>query len=124
MEHRRRQETPRTAWNAVERSWFLGDQEFRQELLRQMHDRRGDHYGLELREADLVHAERVLREELQRRGWNEAELDRRRKGDPEKVEIASQLRARTTMTLKRIAQRLKMGARTYVSNCTGAEAQE
>jgi hypothetical protein len=44
-------------------------------------------------------------------------LGHRRKGDPEKVEIASQLRARTTMTLKWIAQRLKMGAWTHVSNC-------
>jgi hypothetical protein len=33
------------------------------------------------------------------------------------VQIASQLRARTTMTLKWIAHRLWMGAWTYVSNC-------
>ena len=78
---------------------------------------RPDHYGPELREADLVHAEGVLREELARRGWTEAELGRRRKGDPDKVEIASQLRARTTMTLKWIAHRLKMGVWTHVSNC-------
>jgi hypothetical protein len=32
-----------------------------------MHERRGDHYGSELRETDLAHAERVLREELQQR---------------------------------------------------------
>ena len=64
-----------------------------------------------------MHAERVLKEELARRGWTEADLGRRRKGDPEKVEIASRLRARTTMTLKWIAQRLKMGAWTHVSNC-------
>ena len=73
--------------------------------------------GPELREADLEHAERVLKEELSRRGWREAELSRHRKADPEKVEIASQLRARTTVTLKWITERLKMGAWTYVSNC-------
>jgi len=82
-----------------------------------MHQGRKDHYGPELREADLAHAERVLEEELSRRAWTATELSRRRKGDPEKVQIASQLRARTTMTLKWIAQRLNMGAWTYVSNC-------
>jgi hypothetical protein len=117
MEERRRQETPKTDWRAVERGWFLGDKELKEELLTQMHERRQDHYGPELREAELVHAERLLREELMRRGWAEAEPSQRRKGDLEKVEIASQLRAHTTMTLKWIAQRLKMGTWTYVSNC-------
>ncbi len=117
LEHRRRQESPESDWKVVERGWFLGDKQFKEELLAQMHERRGDHYGPELREADALHGERVLREELRRRGWGEAELNRRRKGDPEKVEIAWQLRSRTTMTLKWIAQRLKMGAWTHVSNC-------
>jgi putative transposase len=117
MEHRRRQEDPKADWKAVERGWFLGNKDFRKELLAQMHQQRKDHYGPELREADLAHAEGVLQEQLLRRGWTEAELTRRRKGDAEKVEIACQLRARTTMTLKWIAQRLKMGAWTHVSNC-------
>jgi hypothetical protein len=64
-----------------------------------------------------MHAERILKEQLRQRGWTEAELSRRRKGDPEKVQMASQLRAHTTMTLKWVAQRLKMGAWTHVSNC-------
>ncbi len=102
---------------AVERGWCLGDKDFKKELLAQMHERRGDHYGPELREADLEHAERVLKEELSQRGWRETELSRRRKGDPEKIEIASQLRARSTMTLKWIAERLKMGTWTYASTC-------
>jgi len=117
LEHRRRQESPGSDWKAVERGWFLGDKEFKQELLEQMQERRGDYYGPELREADQAHAERLLKEELRRRGWAEAELSRRRKGDPEKVRIASQLRACTTMTLKWIAQRLKMGTWIHFSNC-------
>src|SRR5579859_2157648 len=117
LEERRRQESPKSDWRAVERGWFLGDNTFKEELLAQMHQRRGDHYGPELREADLAHAERMVKEQLRRRGWTEGELGRRRKGDPEKVEMASQLRAQTTMTLKWIAQRLKMGAWTHVSNC-------
>src|ERR1043165_1993420 len=82
-----------------------------------MHQRRGDHYGPELREADLVHAERILKDQLRKRGWTQAELSCRRKGDPQKVQMAGQLRAQTTMTLKWIAQRLKMGTWTHVSNC-------
>jgi hypothetical protein len=117
MEERRRQESQKGQWKAVERGWVLGDEDFRRELLAQMRERRGDHYGAELREADLMHAQGVLHKELRRRRWTETGLDMRRKGDPEKVEIAWELRRQTTMTLKWIAQRLKMGAWTHVSNC-------
>ena len=51
------------------------------------------------------------------RRLSEGELNKRRKGDAQKVELAWQLRCQTTMTLKWIAQRLKMGTWTYVSNC-------
>ena len=78
---------------------------------------RGDHYGPELREADAAHAEKALQRELRRRGWREAELERRRKGDPQKMAIAWRLRQETTMTLQWVAQRLRMGAWTHVSNC-------
>ena len=74
MKHRRKQESPKADWRAVERGWFLGDKGFKAELLAQVRERRRDHYGPELREADAEHAERVLREELRRRGWTEADL--------------------------------------------------
>jgi putative transposase len=117
MEERRRQENPQTDWKPLERGWCLGEESFKAELLAQMRERRGDHYGAELREADELHAEKLLRKELQRRGWTEAELSRRRKGDPGKVDLAWRLRQESTMTLKWIAQRLHMGAWTHVSNC-------
>lgn len=116
MEERRAAEESGADWKAVERGWCLGDKAFKEELLAQVHAKRGDHYGPELREADEVHAEGVLQGELQRRGWTEAELGRRRKGDAEKVKIAWRLRQETTTTLKWIARRLRMGAWTYVSN--------
>jgi hypothetical protein len=47
----------------------------------------------------------------------ETELSRRREGDPEKVPMASQLRAQPLLALKWIAQRLKMAGWTHVSNC-------
>jgi hypothetical protein len=116
MEVRRRQETGNAEWKTIERGWYLGDQAFKQELLAQMRASRGDHYGLELREADEVHAEKLVKAELRRRHWPEGELARRRKGDPQKVEIAWRLRRETPMTLKWIAARLNMGVWTSVSN--------
>jgi putative transposase len=124
VEQRRRQETPNTDWKAVERGWCLGDKTFKAELLAQMHERRADHYGPELREADALHAEKLVREELRRRRWTERELVVRRKGDPQKVQMAWRLRRESTMTLKWIAQRLKMGAWTHVSNCLAQRQKE
>jgi putative transposase len=72
LEGRRRQESPKSDWKAVKRGWILGDEAFKEELLAQMHERRGDHYGPELREADLVHAERIVKNQLRQRGWTEA----------------------------------------------------
>src|SRR5262249_16021928 len=117
MEERRRQESLEADWKAVERGWCLGDKTFKEELLEQMHQRRGDHYGPELPQADIVHAAKLLQPEFRKRGWTPAELNRRRKADREKIEIAWRLRRETTMTLKWIAQRLHMGSWTHVSNC-------
>jgi hypothetical protein len=117
MQERQRQESPKTDWKSVERGWRLGDKAFKEELLGQMHGRRGDHYGPELREADAVHAQKLVQAEFERRGWAQGELSRRRKGDPRKVAITWRLRQETTMSLKWIAQRLQMGTWTYVSNC-------
>ena len=67
-------------------------------------------------EADLQKAERVVKEELGRLGWDENDLEGRRKGHRVKVMLARRLRQETTMSLKWIAQRLQMGSWTYVSN--------
>jgi hypothetical protein len=82
-----------------------------------MKERAGaSHYGEELRESAEEKAERIVVRELKRLGWAEADLESRRKGDPGKVRLARQLRQETTMTLKWIAERLKMGTWTHVSN--------
>ncbi len=44
------------------------------------------------------------------------DLTKRRKADPGKVKVARRLREQTTMTLKWIADRLKMGTWTHVTN--------
>jgi hypothetical protein len=124
MEHRRGQETAGTDWKAVERGWCLGDEEFRAELLAQVREQRGDHYGEELRQADEAHAQGLVQQELRQRGWTEHELAARTKGDSEKLKIARRLRQETTMTLKWIAQRLHTGSWTYLSNCLGQRRRD
>jgi REP element-mobilizing transposase RayT len=117
MEQRRGFEDPQ-GLKAVRRGWFLGDEPFRQELLEQMARKMGrNHGGGERQETAEAQAERIVAEELRRRKWGPSELERRRKGDQEKVRIARRLRMETTMTLNWIAQRLKMGADGHVANC-------
>ena len=53
---------------------------------------------------------------MKRRGWREQELESRPKGDPEEVRIALRLRRETTMTLAWIAQALRLGTKTYLSD--------
>ena len=70
----------------------------------------------EIRETGEARAERLVRAGLRALSWGEKELSERRKGDREKVKLARRLRAETTMTLRWIAGRLRMGSWTYVSN--------
>ena len=115
MEERRRRDAPGD-WQGG--GWCLGDEEFRQELLAQMEPKLGRHHGgPERQETALSRAERLLAEELTRRGWTADQLAARRKGDREKVNIARRLRGETTMTLDWIAARLNMGAAGYAAQC-------
>ena len=67
---------------------------------------------------------RALGGEQSKFRWTEDDLIGRRKGDPEKVKIALRLCRESTMSLKWIAQRLKMGAWTHVSNLLGQERKK
>lgn len=116
MEARRWEEQPEQ-WKKVRRGWCLGSDAFRKDLLAQVAEQAGDsHYGEELRESAEEKGQRIVREELKRLRWREADLSRRRKGDPGKVRIARRLRQETTLTLRWIAERLKMGTWTHVAN--------
>lgn len=48
--------------------------------------------------------------ELDKAGMTEEDLTHRRKGDPWKMGVAARLRHETTMSLKWIAVRLKLGS--------------
>jgi hypothetical protein len=109
MEERRRVAKTRE-WQPIRRGWCFGEKEFKQELLEQMEGRVGPHHGQpERQESEAARAERLVREELRRLGWNEAELTARRKGDGDKAALARRLRAETPMTWHWIAERLSMG---------------
>jgi REP element-mobilizing transposase RayT len=115
LEARRAQEAG-AEYREVRRGWCLGDEAFRQELLAQMQTRLGaEHYGVERHETAEARAERIVQAELKRRRWQEADLDRRSKGDMAKVALAARLRAETVMTVRWIAERLHMGSPGYVN---------
>src|SRR5688572_14459852 len=93
------------------RLWFFGEQALKKELLGQMSEWLGpEHYGQERQAGQEEKAQRVVREELRRRGWTERALRERRKGDREKVKIAGRLREETLVTVGWIAKRLEMGS--------------
>ena len=103
-------------WKAIRRGWCLGDAAFRQELLKQMSGRMGEHhYGTERRESEQEKAERLVKGGLAKARWTEEDLKARRKSDPVKVRLAARLRTETTMTLKWISERLQMGAWTHLN---------
>lgn len=116
MEQRRSQETGQP-WKGLERGWCLGDETFRQELLAQAEGKLGvNHYADQRQESSEEKAGRIVAEELRRLGWKQGELEKRLKADPAKVRIARRLRGETTVTLKWIAERLRMGSWSYVAN--------
>jgi hypothetical protein len=73
------------------------------------------HVGQELTQSAQAKAQRIIREELEALGWGAHELAGRRKGDPEKLRVATRLRRETTMTLAWIIQHLCMGSAGYVN---------
>ena len=116
MEHRRAEETS-ADYEPIRRDWALGSEAFRPELQAVVVERVGpNHYGAQRQETAVQKAERIVKEEIERLGWDEDQLRARRKGHRSKVMRARRLRQETTMNLKWIAARLQRGTWTYVSN--------
>jgi hypothetical protein len=112
----RRWEDVAVEFKPVERGWYLGDEEFRQELLARVHTPAGtSHFGEAVQAAAEVQAERLVVAGLKRLGWNAEVLQQKRKGDRGKVALAKELRAGTTMSLAWIAGRLRMGTPGYLA---------
>jgi hypothetical protein len=120
MEARRKAEETGD-FSALPRGWCIGSEQFRQELLLQMTTVQGSRFaGPEWKETAEQKAQRILAEELGRRGWDARHLAQLRKADPEKLKIAARLRAETTVTFQWITQHLSMGVPAYVSDCLRA----
>ena len=101
---RRRSEESAVDYEEVRRGWFLGSEEFRQELLAAAGERVGpSHCGSERHESGVQKADRIVKGETERLGWHVNELRTRRKGDTDKIAVARRLQQETTMSLKWIA---------------------
>ena len=95
---------------ALRQGWFVGSENFRKQMLERMDGNFGEHHSGQLRrETAEAKAERIVSEELLRRGWKEADLAYRPKGDMEKLVIAARIRRETTLPIKSIASRLQLG---------------
>ena len=87
-----------------------GSEQVGQEMLERMDGKLGDNHSGELhRETTAQKANRILPEELFRRGWTESDLAARWRSDPGKLAIAVRLRNETTLPVKWIAARVQIG---------------
>jgi REP element-mobilizing transposase RayT len=123
LEFSRRSENQRLATNdagttgaVLKRGWRLGGELFLARLLDRLDGKLGENHFAQARiDATEVKAELIIQIGLKEIGWTEDNLRKEKKGAPEKVQIAKRLRSETTLSLKRIAQRLNMGSWTSVS---------
>jgi AraC-like DNA-binding protein len=94
----------------------VGSEAFRQEQLQRMEGRLGEHHSGQMRlESAEAKAERIIAQELRRLGWTEEELARCRKNDAGKMAMAVRLRRETTLSVKAIAARVRLGT-SYTAN--------
>lgn len=101
----------------LRRGWRLGGEAFLSRLLDQMEGKLTEnHEAPERADAAEAKAERIIQASLREMGWTEDDLRERQKCAPEKVRMAEWLRAETTLSLKRVAERLHMGTWTNTSN--------
>jgi hypothetical protein len=110
MELRRAAQEDEEALAPIRRGWCLGSVEFKRQMLQRMDGQLGDHHAGDLRRENAEgRAERIIAEELQRLGCTESELLGQRKSAAGKLALAARLRRETTMPLKWIAARVRLG---------------
>jgi hypothetical protein len=120
---KRRFEADGQAYPGLKHGWCLGSEEFRQELLGQMHGRIGaNHFGPERKESAEERGRRSVAEKLSDLGLTPVQLDALPAKATVKVELARRLRRETTLSLKWVAEQLGVGSWKYLSNLLGQEA--
>ena len=109
---------PEEKWKQIRKDWCFGSDSFRQQLLDSAHAsiwRGGDAKARQ--QATEARAEAIIQEEFRAQNLRDDDLEGRKKGDPLKVAMARRLRQETSVTLKWIAHRLRMGTWTHTANC-------
>ena len=102
---------------SVRHGWRIGAEDFHDWLADKLarRGRKGER-ARERSETDAALAEKIVLGALAKARWREIDLKRQPKGHPVKVRIARHLRMQTPMNLQWIADRLRMGSPSYVSN--------
>jgi putative transposase len=101
----------------VRSAWKIGAEDFRDRLADKLSRRgRKGERAKERSETDSALAERIVLQALATMRWCESDLAMHPKGHLGKVKIAERLRAQTPMSRQWIADRLRMGSASYVSN--------
>jgi putative transposase len=104
-------------YQSMRRGWKIGAEDFHDWLAEKLARRgRKGEQARERRETDEALAERLVLEALAKVRWREIDLAKHPKGHRMKVKIAQQLRGETPMSRQWIADRLRMGSASYVSN--------
>jgi len=117
LEERRRAEPDEREWQPLRRGWYVGSEAFKAQLLGRMEGQLGEHHAGQLRqESAAAKGERLIRAELKRLKWREADLGRQAKTHPLKLALAARLRRETTLTVREIASRLQMGSWKSLNN--------
>ena len=126
FERRMKQARPELGEQELMRgAWRVGAEDFRDWLAEKLARRaRNGERASERREMDTALAERLVREALAKTRWREIDLATRPKGHLVKVQIAQQLRCQTPMRRQWIADRLRMGSPSCVSNLLSSVASK
>lgn len=114
MEHARLE---RQSQSFPTKDWIIGADDFHDWLSKKLSRRgRKGERAKERSETDSALAERLVVEALAKSGWREIDLASQPKGHRLKIKMAATLRRNTPMTYQWIADRLRMGSASYVSN--------
>ena len=99
-------------WKGIRRGWKFGAEDFVERLVGMGHGGSGNaaiHLSEALEETMVEKARGIVREFLKTRGMGLDEFRRLRKGHPDKIALAAELRKSTTMTMAWVAEELNAG---------------
>jgi REP element-mobilizing transposase RayT len=118
-------------WSKIRRGWCFGGEDFREAMVAALDEvmtgkRRDSFVGSESRGHDMLEAQRLVEEGLNRVGLDKEELGVLKKSDPRKMAIAWLIRRNTVVRNEWISEKLQMGRVSKLSSFVKAveEAEE